>query len=79
MGLDIIAIPGDTPVEVVAAIIADEAAIGMVNAKTSAVQEAFRQRPHHAGERLFPQNVYRPGRAHPRAAAKPQKLTFPTQ
>ena len=31
VGLDMIAVPGDTPAEVIAAIIADEAAIGMVN------------------------------------------------
>ena len=33
-----IAIPGDTSVETIAAIIADEAAIGMVNKKTTAVR-----------------------------------------
>ena len=33
-----IAIPGDTPAETIAAIIADEAAIGMVNNKTTAVR-----------------------------------------
>lgn len=33
-----IAVPGDTPAEVIAAIIADEAAIGMVNSKTTAVR-----------------------------------------
>lgn len=38
VGLDMIAIPGDTPAEVIAAIIADEAAIGMVNSKTTAVR-----------------------------------------
>ena len=38
VGLDMINIPGDTPAEVIAAIIADEAAIGMVNAKTTAVR-----------------------------------------
>jgi uncharacterized protein (UPF0210 family) len=31
-------IPGDTPSEVISAIIADEAAIGMVNSKTTAVR-----------------------------------------
>ncbi|MBQ6669599.1 MAG: DUF711 family protein, partial [Deltaproteobacteria bacterium] len=35
---DMIAIPGDTPAETIAAIIADEAAIGMVNNKTTAVR-----------------------------------------
>lgn len=38
VGLDMIAIPGDTPAETISAIIADEAAIGMVNAKTTAVR-----------------------------------------
>lgn len=38
VGLDMIAVPGDTTAETLAAIIADEAAIGMVNAKTTAVR-----------------------------------------
>ena len=38
VGLDMIAVPGDTPAETVSAIIADEAAIGMVNNKTTAVR-----------------------------------------
>lgn len=33
-----IAVPGDTPAETISAIIADEAAIGMVNNKTTAVR-----------------------------------------
>ena len=33
-----IAVPGDTPSETIAAIIADEAAIGMINQKTTAVR-----------------------------------------
>ena len=36
VGLDMIAIPGDTPDDTISAIIADEAAIGMVNNKTTA-------------------------------------------
>ena len=36
VGLDMIAIPGDTPAETISAIIADEAAIGVVNNKTTA-------------------------------------------
>ena len=36
VGLDMINIPGDTSAEVISAIIADEAAIGMVNSKTTA-------------------------------------------
>ena len=38
VGLDMIAVPGDTPAETISAIIADEAAIGMVNCKTTAVR-----------------------------------------
>ena len=38
VGLDMIAVPGDTPAETIAAIIADEAAIGMINGKTTAVR-----------------------------------------
>ena len=38
VGLDMIVIPGDTSSEVISAIIADEAAIGMVNSKTTAVR-----------------------------------------
>ncbi|MBQ6718001.1 MAG: PFL family protein [Clostridia bacterium] len=38
VGLDMVVIPGDTPSEVISAIIADEAAIGMVNSKTTAVR-----------------------------------------
>ena len=38
VGLDMIAVPGDTTAETLAAIIADEAAIGMVNSKTTAVR-----------------------------------------
>lgn len=38
VGLDMIAIPGDTPAATISGIIADEAAIGMVNQKTTAVR-----------------------------------------
>ena len=38
VGLDMIAVPGDTSAETISAIIADEAAIGMVNQKTTAVR-----------------------------------------
>ena len=37
VGLDMICIPGDTPADTILAIIADEAAIGMVNNKTTAI------------------------------------------
>ena len=38
VGLDMIVVPGDTRADVISAIIADEAAIGMVNCKTTAVR-----------------------------------------
>jgi len=38
VGLDMIAIPGDTPAEVISGIIADEISIGVVNNKTTAVR-----------------------------------------
>jgi len=38
VGLDMIAVPGDTPAETLAALIADEMAIGVVNRKTTAVR-----------------------------------------
>lgn len=38
VGLDMMVIPGDTPSEVISGIIADEAAIGMINSKTTAVR-----------------------------------------
>ena len=38
VGLDMIAIPGDTPEETISAIIADESAIGMINSKTTAAR-----------------------------------------
>ena len=38
VGLDMIAVPGDTSAETISAIIADEAAIGVINTKTTAVR-----------------------------------------
>jgi uncharacterized protein (UPF0210 family) len=38
VGLDMVVVPGDTPDDVISALIADEAAIGMVNGKTTAVR-----------------------------------------
>jgi len=38
VGLDMVAVPGDTPLESIAGIIADEAAIGVINGKTTAVR-----------------------------------------
>ena len=38
VGLDMLVVPGDTPAQTLSAIIADEAAIGMINKKTTAVR-----------------------------------------
>lgn len=38
VGLDMVAVPGDTPAETLSAIIADEMAIGMINGKTTAAR-----------------------------------------
>ena len=38
VGIDMVVIPGDTSAEVISGLIADEAAIGMVNSKTTAVR-----------------------------------------
>ena len=38
VGLDMINIPGDTSPEIISAIIADEAAIGLINSKSTAVR-----------------------------------------
>ncbi|MDY3362230.1 MAG: PFL family protein [Clostridium celatum] len=38
VGLDMIAVPGDTPAETISAMIADESAIGVINNKTTAVR-----------------------------------------
>jgi hypothetical protein len=38
VGLDMVAVPGDTPATTIAGIIADELSIGMVNNKTTAVR-----------------------------------------
>ena len=38
VGLDMIAVPGDTTAATISAVIADEAAVGMINNKTTAVR-----------------------------------------
>jgi uncharacterized protein (UPF0210 family) len=38
VGIDMVAVPGDTPAETISALIADEMAIGMINRKTTAVR-----------------------------------------
>ena len=52
VGLDMIAVPGDTPNDTIAGIIADEMAIGMINKKTTAVRiiPAFGKK---AGDKVY--------------------------
>ena len=38
VGLDMVGVPGDTPASVLSAIIADEAAVGVINSKTTGVR-----------------------------------------
>ena len=52
VGLDMIAIPGDTTADVISGIIADEIAIGVVNTKTTAVRVI----PVYGKRRETPQN-----------------------
>jgi len=89
VGLDMIAVPGDTPAETISAIIADEAAIGMVNNKTTAVRllpapgktvgdrigRPPGQRPGDAGAPGVQRGLYRPGRPHPGAPPQPEELS----
>ena len=49
VGLDMVAVPGDTPASAIAGMIADEAAIGVMNHKTTAVRGDPRTR--HSGRR----------------------------
>ena len=84
VGLDMIAIPGDTSAETISAIIADEAAIGMINNKTTAVRVipvpgkkvgemvefgGLLGRAHHPRAGIFQRGICQSGRAHSRAAA----------
>ena len=90
VGLDMINIPGDTPPEIISAIIADEAAIGMVNSKTTAVRviPAIGKKagdelnfggllgggPVMGCEPLFPVEIYPPRRPYSGPDAEPEKL-----
>ena len=69
VGLDMIAIPGDTSIETIFGIIADECAIGMINNKTTAVRviPAIGKK---VGDRL---GVRRPARLRPRHARQPKR------
>ena len=91
VGLDMIAVPGDTPAETISAIIADEAAIGMINNKTTAVRiipapgkevgdmvefgGLLGTRAGHAGAHRIQRGVHPPRRAHSRAAKRAEKLS----
>jgi hypothetical protein len=89
VGLDMIAVPGDTTAETISAIIADEAAIGVVNGQDdggadhplrgkSVGDEVLRPacwaRPRDAGEHLLARRLHRPRRTHPPRRCKPQEL-----
>ena len=92
VGLDMIAVPGDTTAETLSAIIADEAAIGMVNTKTTAVRlipAPGKQGGGHGGVRrpaglrpraarppLLRPRLRGPGRPHPRPHAELEELIF---
>ncbi len=66
VGLDMVAVPGDTSVEALAGFIADEMAIGVINNKTTAV----RVDPRHRQDRGRAARVRRPVRQRPRPGAQ---------
>ena len=73
VGLDMIAVPGSTSASTISAIIADEAAIGVINNKTTAVRvipapgkEEGEVRPHHARRQRERRRLHRARRTHPR-------------
>ena len=90
VGLDMIAVPGDTSAETISAIIADEAAVGMVNSKTTAVRllpapgktvgdriemgGLSGLRPGDAGAPGVQRRLHRPGRPHPGSPPQPKEL-----
>ena len=90
VGIDMVVIPGDTTAEVISGLIADEAAIGMVNSKTTAVRVIpaighkagdvldFRRpagpRAHHAHQQVQPRGHDPPRRPHPRPDAGAEEL-----
>jgi hypothetical protein len=90
VGLDMIAVPGDTPAETLSAIIADEAAIGMINKKTTAVRiipvagkgvgdrvnfgGLFGSRADHRGEQVFEPTLHRAAGEDPLAASGTDQL-----
>ena len=90
VGLDMIAVPGDTTADTLSAIIADEAAIGVVNTKTTAVRlipapglavgdtvdfgGLLGSAPIMPVHSQSAADIYRPRRTDSRAAAQPEKL-----
>ena len=89
VGLDMIAIPGDTSASTISGLIADEAAIGMVNQKTTAVRvipvagkgvgematsAADGLRAHHAGQPDQLRGLCDPWRSYSRSDSQLQEL-----
>ena len=94
VGLDMVAVPGDTPAATLAAMIADEAAIGVMNHKTTAVRVipavglgvgdtvefgGLLGAPDHAGAYTILRGVHRPLRQDPLTGARVQKLGEQTE
>ena len=75
VGLDMIAIPGDTPAEVISGIIADEISIGVVQGgRQRVVRRTSRRSASHPGQPLFSGGVHRARRTDPRADSEPEEL-----
>ena len=72
VGLDMIAIPGDTSASTISGLIADEAAIGMVNQKTTAVRVI--PVAHHAGQPDQLRGLRDPWRSYSRSDSQLQEL-----
>ncbi len=73
VGIDMVVLPGDTPAEVISALIADEAAIGMVNSKTTAVR-AIPALGKQAGEMLSFGGLLGEGPVMPISTASPKEF-----
>ena len=73
VGLDMIAIPGDTPAATISGIIADEMAIGMINSKTTAVRVIPVPGKGRRRKACFGGTAWR-SRHHPRARRRRQHL-----
>ena len=91
VGLDMIDIPGDTPAEVISAIIADEvrhrhgelqdhrrtgdSRHRQAGGRGAVLRRTAGRRPRHASQRVFPRPFHRPGRTDSRSHAESEKLT----